>query len=65
MTKVLVELEGWVYLVLVLDGYSKKNVGWRQAEVRSTAQNWLQAVQRGLHQQFPTGGQGAPALPDG
>lgn len=54
MTKVLVEPEGWLYLVLVLDWYTKKIVGW-QAGTRSTGQEWLQALEMGLHQQFPNG----------
>ena len=54
MTKVLVEAEGWLYIVLVLDWYTKKIVGWR-AGTRSTAQDWLQALEAGLHQQFPEG----------
>jgi len=54
MTKVLVEPEGWVYIVLVLDWYTKKIVGW-QAGPRSTTQDWLQALEMGLQQQFPAG----------
>ena len=54
MTKVLVESEGWLYIVLVLDWYTKKIVGW-QAGSRSTALDWLQAVEQGLQQQFPEG----------
>ena len=54
MTKVLVEPEGWLYIVLVLDWYTKKIVGW-QAGTRSLARDWLQALEMGLHQQFPNG----------
>ena len=54
MTKVWVEPAGWLYLVLVLDGDTKKIVGW-QAGTRSTAQDWLHAVEMGLQQQFPDG----------
>lgn len=54
MTKVLVEPEGWLYIVLVLDWYTKKIVGW-QAGTRSTASDWLQALEMGLQQQFPNG----------
>ena len=52
MTNVLVEPEGWLYIVWVLAWYIKKIVGG-QAGTRSTAQDWLQAVQMGLQQQFP------------
>ena len=54
MTKVLVEPEGWLYIVLVLDWYTKKIVGC-QVGKRSTAQDWLEAVEMGLQQQFPDG----------
>lgn len=54
MTKVLVEPEGWLYIVFVLDWYTKKIVGW-QAGMRSTASDWRQALEMGLHQQFPNG----------
>lgn len=54
MTKVLVEPEGWLYIVLVLDWYTKKIVGW-QAGTRSTGGDWLQALEIGLQQQFPEG----------
>lgn len=54
MTKVLVGPEGWLYIVLVLDWYTKKIVGW-QAGTRSTAHEWLQAVDMALQQQFPDG----------
>lgn len=54
LTKVLVEPEGWLYIALVLDWYTKKIVGW-QAGMRSLAQDWLQALEMGLHQQLPNG----------
>ena len=54
MTKVLVESEGWLYIVLVLDWYTKKIVGW-QAGTRSTVHDWLDAIEQGLQQQFPEG----------
>ena len=41
MTKVLVETEGWLYIVLVLDWYMKKIVGEWQTDTLSTVQDWL------------------------
>jgi putative transposase len=53
MTKVMTEA-GWVYVVIVLDWYSKKIVGYHSG-VRATSRDWLAALDRGLNQQFPDG----------
>ena len=57
VTKVLAEPVGWVYLVLVLDWYTKKIVG-RYAGLQAKAAHWLVALDRAVQQQFPQGGQG-------
>jgi putative transposase len=57
MTKVLVEGFGWVYIVIVLDRYTKKIVGF-QAGLRCTAQQWLEAIERAVNTQFPDEAQG-------
>lgn len=57
MTKVLVESFGWVYLVVVLDWYTKKLVGYHIG-LQATAAHWLQAVDMAVNRQFPTGVRG-------
>jgi putative transposase len=54
MTKVLVEGFGWVYIVGVLDWYTKKIVGY-YAGPRCTTQHWLTALDMALNRQFPSG----------
>jgi putative transposase len=54
MTKALVEGFGWVYIVLVLDWYTKKIVGY-YAGTRCTTQHWLAALDMAVNRQFPTG----------
>jgi len=56
MTKILVESFGWVYLVIVLDWYTKKIVGYH-AGLQSTARHWLLAVDMAVNRQFPAGAQ--------
>jgi transposase InsO family protein len=53
MTKVMTE-SGWVYLVLVLDWYTKKILG-HHAGRRATGADWLLALRRALDRQFPDG----------
>jgi putative transposase len=54
MTKVMVEGFGWVYLVLVLDWYTKKIVGY-DAGVPCTARHGLAALDMAVSRQFPKG----------
>jgi putative transposase len=54
MTKVLVGQIGWVYIVIVLDWYTKKVVGY-QAGLRSKSADWLTALDMAVNQQFPDG----------
>lgn len=54
MTKVMVGGFGWVYIVLVLDWYTKKIVG-SYAGVPCTARHWLAALDMALNRQFPAG----------
>lgn len=51
LTKVLTET-GWVYLVLVLDWYTKKIVGHHTGR-RATGADWLLALRHALDRQFP------------
>lgn len=55
MTKVMVEGCGWVYIVLVVDWYSKKVVGF-SAGLRCTSRDWLAALEMAAGQQFPREG---------
>ena len=57
MTKVLVESFGCVYVVVVLDWYTKKFVGYHIG-LQSTAHHWLQAVDMAVNRQFPDGVRG-------
>lgn len=56
LTKVITD-SGWVYVVLVLDWYSKKVVG-HYAGTRATARHWLTALDGALNRQFPDGARG-------
>ena len=58
MTKVLVEGFGWVYIVIVLDWYTKKIVGF-QAGLRCTAPQWLEAIRAGGEHAVPGWSTGA------
>ena len=61
MTKVLVEGFGWVYIVVVLDWYTKKIVGY-YAGKPCMAQHWLSALDIAVNGQFPDGAE-AKACP--
>jgi putative transposase len=65
MTKVLVEGFGWVDIVLVLDWYTKKMVGY-SAGSPGTARHGLAAPDLAVNRQFPAGarGQGLCLLSD-
>ena len=65
MTKVLVEGVGWIYIVVVLDWYTKTIVG-HYAGLRCTAQHWLLAIDMAVNRQCPQGarGQGLSLMSD-
>lgn len=54
MTKVLIRSSGWLYLVIVLDWYLKKIVGY-SLKVRSRTPDWLEALNLACNNQFPQG----------
>jgi len=56
MTKVLTD-SGWVYVVIVLDWYTKKIVG-HYSGTRATSRDWLEAIEKGLNREFPGGVRG-------
>jgi putative transposase len=57
MTKVSVAGFGWVYIVVVLDWYTKKIVG-SYAGVPCTARHWLAALDMAVNRQCPDGVRG-------
>jgi putative transposase len=57
MTKVMVAGFGWIYIVVVLDWYTKKIVGY-YAGVPRTAKHWLIALHMAVNRQFPDGARG-------
>jgi transposase InsO family protein len=54
MTKVMVEPLGWVYVVIVLDWYTKKIVGY-YADLQAKTAHWLVALDHAVQRQFPQG----------
>jgi putative transposase len=54
MTKFMIGGVGWVYLVIVLDWYTKKIVGWDLA-LRSKTAEWRRALDMALNREFPNG----------
>jgi len=64
MTKVMTNT-GWVYVVIVLDWYTKKIVGHYSGKQARTAE-WLEALNKALNREFPQGvrGQGLKLISD-
>jgi len=56
MTKVMTD-SGWVYVVIVLDWYTKKIVG-HYSGIRARSREWLEALESGLNREFPGGVRG-------
>jgi len=54
MTKFYVQSFGWVYLVVVLDWYSKKVVGYK-LNIRSKADDWIDALNMAVDNNCPLG----------
>lgn len=54
MTKFMIPSVGWIYLVIVLDWYSKKIVGW-SVSLRSRTVDWKQALEMAVGREFPQG----------
>jgi transposase InsO family protein len=54
MTKFMVPALGWIYLVIVLDWYTKKVVGW-DLSLRSRSGEWEQALEMAIQREFPQG----------
>ncbi len=58
MTKFMVSSIGWVYLVIVLDWYTKKIVGWN-ISLRGRAAEWKEALDMAIMREFPEGVRGS------
>ena len=54
MTKVMVKDFGWMYIVVVLDWYTKKIVGY-YAGLQCRSRQWLEALEEAVNRQFPQG----------
>jgi len=54
MTKIKLRNWGWMYLVVVLDWYSKKIVGY-SFRFKSETRDWLEALNQAVARQFPQG----------
>jgi putative transposase len=54
MTKVMVSSFGWMYIVVVLDWYTKKIVGY-YAGLQCRGKHWLEALDEAVSRQFPEG----------
>lgn len=54
MTKVMVNGFGWMYIVVVLDWYTKKIVGY-YAGIQCRSKHWLEALDAAVNRQFPNG----------
>ena len=54
MTKVMIPIFGWLYLVIVLDWYTKKIVGY-SISTKSKTNDWLDALNSACNNQFPNG----------
>lgn len=57
MTKFMISSLGWVYLIIVLDWYTKKIVGW-DLSLRGRSKEWRQALEVALEREFPDGVRG-------
>lgn len=52
MTKVMIDDFGWVYVVIVLDWYTKEVMG-HYADLQAKSWHWLRAFNKAVHHQFP------------
>ena len=57
MTKFMLSGIGWAYLVVVLDWYTKKIVGWNLS-LRSRSLEWREAMDIAIQREFPEGVRG-------
>lgn len=54
MTKFYVDTVGWLYLVVVLDWFTKKIVGW-DLSLRSKSEQWMNSLNQGVEKELTLG----------
>jgi transposase InsO family protein len=54
MTKLMIASFGWLYLVVVLDWFTKKIIGY-SLKMHSRTEQWLEALHEAVNLQFPQG----------
>lgn len=54
MTKVMIPSFGWIYVVLVIDWYTKKIVG-HYAGIQAKSEHWFDALEMAVNRQCPDG----------
>ena len=54
MTKFMLPSVGWIYLIIVLDWYTKKIVGWNLS-LRGRSTEWRAALDMAIDREFPEG----------
>lgn len=54
MTKINIGAWGWYYLVIILDWYTKKIVGYKLS-LQSKSKDWQEALQQAVNHCFPKG----------
>ena len=54
MTKIMIDGYGWVYLVIVLDWYTKRIVGW-DLSMSCKTDRWLKAIDMAISSEYPYG----------
>jgi len=54
MTKIKISIFGWLYLVIVLDWYTKEIVGY-SLNTQSKTEDWLEALNIAVNKRFPKG----------
>lgn len=57
MTKIMIENFGWIYIVIIIDWYTKKIVGYT-SRLQSKTDDWLDALNFAINVEFPDGVRG-------
>lgn len=63
MTKFLVSSVGWIYIMIVVDWYTKKIVGW-DLSLRSRSSEWKNVLDMAIYREFPMGVIGVGVIDD-
>ena len=54
MTKIKIGSQGWYYLVIVLDWYTKEIIGF-SLSLQSKSKDWQEALDQAVQKHFPVG----------